>query len=79
MKNLTLAIPIQKVYNENGRVYLGGELVEISEIVGIISSVGFPIVACGAMAYYIGKKMDPILDVMNQVKALLHDINDKEG
>lgn len=49
-----------------------------NDIITLISSVGFPIIACAAMAWYIGKKLDPILDVMNQVKALLLDKEDNE-
>lgn len=49
---------------------------DTNQIVTLISSVGFPIVACAAMGWYIGKKLDPILDVMNQVKALLLELED---
>lgn len=51
---------------------MGGDIsMDMSTILQMVSTVGFPIVACAAMAWYIGKKMDPILDVLNQVKALL--------
>ena len=47
------------------------------DIISLISSVGFPIVACLGMGWYIVKKMDKMSEVVdNNTKALLMIAND---
>ena len=36
-----------------------------TEIITAISTVGFPIVACGALFWYIQNKMDKLADIIN--------------
>jgi len=39
----------------------------INTIVTVIQTVGFPIVCCGAMAYYIAKKQDKMEERINDM------------
>lgn len=44
----------------------------VADIIQIISSLGFPIVACLGLGWYIVKKMDKMSDVIdNNTKALI--------
>lgn len=59
---------------------------EISEIVNIITSVGFPIVACGACFWYINKQnarhkeeVDKISEALNNNTIVMQKLVDKLG
>lgn len=51
---------------------------DANTIIALIGSVGFPIVACCAMAYYVkyitDKNREQITEVMNQHKAEMADV-----
>ncbi|MBO5804247.1 MAG: hypothetical protein J6R25_04150 [Bacteroidales bacterium] len=50
----------------------GGKVMSVADIIQIISSLGFPIVACLGLGWYIVKKMDKMSDVIdNNTKALI--------
>lgn len=49
----------------------------VADIVQLISSLGFPIVACLCLGWYIVKKMDKMSEVIdNNTKALIMIAND---
>lgn len=49
----------------------------ITDVVQLISSLGFPIVACLALGWYIVKEMDKMREVIdNNTKALIMIAND---
>lgn len=51
---------------------------DANTIIALIGSVGFPIVACGAMAYYVkyitDKNREQLTEVMNQHKTEMNDV-----
>ena len=55
----------------------------VADIIQIISSLGFPIVACLGLGWYIVKKMDKMSDVIdNNTKALImisQDLKDQRN
>lgn len=46
----------------------------MSEIVSVISSVGFPIVACCAMGWFIANKIDKLTDAITENNHIIRDI-----
>lgn len=46
----------------------------MSEIVSVISSVGFPIVACCAMGWFIANKIDKLTAAITENNRIIHDI-----
>lgn len=46
----------------------------MSEIVSIISSVGFPIVACCAMGWFIANKIDKLTEAITENNHIIRDI-----
>ena len=51
---------------------------DANTIIALIGSVGFPIVACGAMAYYVkyitDKNREQLTEIMNQHKKEMTDV-----
>lgn len=51
---------------------------DTNTIIALIGSVGFPIVACGAMAYYVkyitDKNREQLTEIMNQHKDEMTDV-----
>lgn len=46
----------------------------MSEIVSVISSVGFPIVACCAMGWFIANKIDKLTEAITENNHIIRDI-----
>ena len=46
----------------------------MSEIVSVISSVGFPIVACCAMGWFIANKIDKLTAAITENNHIIRDI-----
>lgn len=46
----------------------------MSEIVSVISSVGFPIVACCAMGWFIANKIDKLTSAITENNHIIRDI-----
>ena len=46
----------------------------MSEIVNVISSVGFPIVACCAMGWFIANKIDKLTAAITENNHIIRDI-----
>ena len=46
----------------------------MSEVVNVISSVGFPIVACCAMGWFIANKIDRLTDAITENNHIIRDI-----
>ena len=57
-------------------IYKKGGLHMYNNIVQLISSVGFPIVVCGAMAYYINTTHKELLNSFNEMIETIKKNND---
>ena len=51
---------------------------EVQVITQVISSVGFPIVACGALFWMINKTMSELTDAICELTQTLNKENEKE-
>lgn len=54
--------------------YLWGDLMDISTIVTIVGSVGFPIVACCGMAWFIATTFGDFNDLMTKNNVLTEEL-----
>ena len=52
---------------------------ETQEIINAISSVGFPIVACGALFWMINTSMKEMTDAINKLSNSIDNASNKEG
>ena len=64
--------------------YLWGDLMDISSIVTVVGSVGFPIVACCGMAWFIATTFSDFNDLMTKNNVLTEELiallkNNKDG
>lgn len=50
---------------------------DVNNIVSIISSVGFPIVACCAMGYYVTHELDDLKDDIKDLTITIRDLCSK--
>lgn len=58
----------------------GGEIMQFNDIVTAISTVGFPIVACGALFYMINTTMKELTSAIGKLeKAILKVVKIDEG
>lgn len=54
--------------------YLWGDFMDISTIVTVVGSVGFPIVACCAMAWFIATTFSDFNDLMTKNNVLTEEL-----
>lgn len=62
------------VLSDTSRLFLFGVCMDISDVVSMIGSVGFPIVACCAMAWFIATTFRNFNDLMTKNNVLTEEL-----
>lgn len=62
------------VMRRNLFFFLEVYVMDVNAIVSVISSVGFPIVACGAMAWFIATTFRSFNDLMSKNNSLMDEL-----